>query len=197
MRRTLVTLGMVALVATGVVACDDTPGIMVTPLGFTVAEGLLLLSETDPTVGTVVLASNTGNCKAFQAGAFFSQILLSDFLTFSLQAQDATCCSTDAGFLPLTAGTYTIVTSAVNGAGLYATSTEFETDAQCNYSPTGANSGTVTVQPFNVSAASNATYSVVFGLDEFNGGFGLSTCVVPADAGQLDAGTCLIPGTLL
>ncbi len=198
MRRTLVTLGVLALVSTGVVACDDSPGITVAPLGFTIAEGLLLLQDNDPTLGTVVFASNAGNCQAFQAGAAFHQILLSDFLTFNLQSQDATCCS-NGGFLPLTAGTYNVETGFNPGAGLFATSTEIETDAECNFTPTGANSGTIVVQPFSTDAGgtSNGSFSVVFGIDEFNGGFGLTTCIIPADAGSLDAGTCLIPGKLL
>jgi hypothetical protein len=197
MRRTLGMLGMLAVVSAGVVACDDTQGITTIPLGFTIAEGLLLVTASDPTAGTVVFAANAGNCPAFQAGAQFNQILLSDFLTFGLAVQDGS-----GNALPLTAGTYNISPPPLPaGAGLFSFSTEYETTAECAYSPTGANSGTITVQPFDPSAngGSNGSFSVVFGYDQFNGGFGLSTCVLPTPVPVLGADggpTCLYPGTL-
>ncbi len=202
MRRTLVTLGMLALASWGAVGCGDTAGITNVQLGFTIAEGLLLLSDTDPTLGTVVFASNPRNCKAFQAGATFNQILLSDFLTFTLQAQDTNTHVTNGqliGALPLTAGTYNIEMGYTQGPGLFATSIELETDPLCNFSETGANSGTVTVQPFNpdAGASSTASATVVFGLNQFMPAFPLTTCILPSDAGTLDAGSCLVPGTLI
>jgi hypothetical protein len=195
MRSALLGLGMLALSSVGVVACSDAPSITTTPLGYTIQEGLMVLSENDPTIGTVIFAANTGNCKLFQAGATPTQILLSDFLTFSLGVQDS-----NQGSLPLTSGTYNIIIPPLpTAAGLYATSTEYETDAECDYSPTGANSGTITLQPFDPDAGSgsNASFAVVFGYDQFVGGYGLTTCVIPAGTPALDAGTCLLPGTLL
>ncbi|MGO8971423.1 MAG: hypothetical protein ACLQDQ_17850 [Myxococcaceae bacterium] len=195
MRRTLGTVATLALLSVGVISCG-TQGITNTQLGFEITEGLLLLSAADTTEGTVVLASNSGNCPAFQAGAGFTQILSSDFLTFYLASL-----SPELGLLPLTAGSYTINMPSANGpqdAGLYATSVEYETDVACDFTATGGNSGTITVQPFplDAGAASVATYSVVFGNDQFTGSYPLVTCVIPATAPPiLDGGVaCLAPG---
>jgi len=194
MRRTLGTVGALALLTGGVVACSS-QSISDAQLGFNVVESLLLVSDSDPTVGTVVLGSTRGNCPLFQEGASFVQIGSSAFLTFALEALQP---DFDAG--PLTAGTYTIIIPGPTlppDAGLYATSTEYETTDVCAYSPTGANSGTLTIQPFTRDAGGDsvATYTVVFGLSRFNGTYPLATCVIPASAPAfLDAGTCLLPG---
>lgn len=191
MRSVLLSLGMLTLVSLGVSACDDTPSVSTVPLGWTIQEGLLVLLDGDPTTGSVIFAANPGNCQLFQQGATPIQIRFSDFLTFNLGAQDANDDS-----LPLTAGTYNIFTTQLpTAAGLYATSTEYETDAECNYTPTGANSGTITVDPFapDAGTGSNGNFSVVFGTDQFVGGYGLTTCVVGAHTPVLDAGTCLLP----
>jgi len=135
------------------------------------------------------LASTQDNCPAFQAGLGFNQVSSSDFLTFALQINSAD------GYLPLTEGTYTIVMAAPSSAGLYSTSTEYETGPGCSVAITGANSGTVTVQPFSTDGGtSTVNYQVVFGLSRFSGGYPLIDCVIPADATQADAGTCLPPG---
>jgi hypothetical protein len=191
MRSVLLSLGMLTLVSVGVSACDDTPGIMTVPLGWSIQEGLLVLLEGDPTTGSVIYAANPGNCQLFQQGASPIQIRFSDFLVFNLGAQGSTDDS-----LPLTAGTYNIfMTTLPTAAGLYAQSTEFETDAECDYTPTGANSGTITVDPFvpDAGSGSNASFSVVFGTDQFVGGYGLTTCVIGAQTPVLDGGTCLLP----
>ncbi|MGO9831393.1 MAG: hypothetical protein ACLPJH_14740 [Myxococcaceae bacterium] len=195
MRRTLGMAVTLVLLGVVVVSCGSQT-ITNTPLGFEITEGLLLLSAADPTEGTVVLASNSGNCPAFQAGAGFTQILSSDFLTFALESL-----SPQLGLLPLSAGTYTINIPSGTGpqdAGLYATSTEYETDEACDFTATGGNSGTIGVQPFplDAGAGSVATYSVVFGNDLFTGSYPLVTCVIPASAPPiLDGGVaCLVPG---
>ena len=195
MRRTLGTLGallVLGLASAGAVACDSSPGIMDTTLGFTINEGLLVLLEGDSTLGKVVLASNTGNCTLFQTGAGPNQIFLSDFLTFDLEAVSVN------GLLPLTAGTYTILGpgQAPTTPGLYADSIEIETNAACGPTNTGANSGSLTLQPFSPDAGgvSDVSYSVVFGYNRFSGAYPVLSCIVPATATIPDAGTCLIPG---
>jgi hypothetical protein len=199
MGRTLGTLGALALTlaCAGLAACGNGEGVTLTPLGFTIVEGLLVTNENDATAAQVILASNPGNCPFFQTGVGPWQIAESDFLTFTLQAQDAHT-TAGGGFLPLTAGTYNIVMQFTAGAGLFASSTEYETDGNCNYPATGANSGTLTIDPFNsdAGATSGSSYSVVFGLNEFEGSFALTTCVVPATA-VYDAGTCATPTEVL
>ena len=193
MRRMLGLLVVPALVSLGVVACDESPQITDTPLGFTISEGLLILLDGDPTLGSVILSSSTGNCKSFQMGLNPQNILLSDFLTFNLQVQDP-----DGGYLPIAEGVYTIVEAAQPGSGNYAACVEYETSASCAYSPTGANSGTLTLQPFapDDGGTSDVTYSVVFGYSRFSGAYNLTTCRVPADVTEPDAGTCAPPGAI-
>ena len=194
MRRTLAPLLGLGLVGVVGISCGQSEGIITVPLGFSITEGLLELSEADPTVGTVILAEYNGNCPAFQAGLDFTQIASSDFLTFNLQINGPDGGYEDGGYLPLTAGTYEIVMSSPATAGMYAASVEYETQNGCaSGSITGANSGTVTVDPFNHSGASDVTWSVVFGLNRFVGSYALQTCVVPAGVGT-DAGVCLPPG---
>lgn len=193
MRRTLGAVGALALLAVGVVACSS-PSVSDAQLGFTVTEGLLLVSAADPTVGTVILSSTAGNCRAFQEGAAFSQIVPSDFLTFALESL-----APDLSLLPLSAGTYAIEIPSPTGpldAGLYAASTEYETTSCDTLSATGANSGDLTLDPFNTDggAGSTATFTVIFGYNRFRGAYPLTTCVVPVDGGTIDAGACLPPG---
>lgn len=191
MGRTLGLLGVLSVVSAAVIACNQSPSITNTTLGFNIAESLLVVLEGDPTLGTVILSSTAGNCSSYQAGLNPDNILSSDFLTFSLQVQDSV-----GGYLPLTAGTYNIVMAAQPGAGNYASSTEYETNIGCRTTATGANSGTVTVQPFNPDAGATSVvqYSVVFGYDRFIGAYSLSTCLVPSTAKAPDAGTCIPPG---
>jgi hypothetical protein len=179
------------LVGAGLVACDQTPQVTDVPLGFNITEGLLVLSDADPTLGTVILSSTAGNCPSFQAGMNPQNIALSDMLTFNLQVQNAV-----GSYLPLTAGTYDIVMSVQPGAGNYASCTEFETTHVCVATPTGGNSGTVTLQSFSPDAggASLVEYVVVFGYSRFSGGYALTTCLVPSTAMAPDAGTCVLPG---
>jgi hypothetical protein len=194
MRRTLWTVGALALFAVAVAACSS-PSISDSQLGFNIVESLLLVSASDNTVGTVVLGSTAGNCPLFQEGADFLQIGSTDFLTFQMESLAPDLLT----YLPLTAGTYTILMPSATGpqdAGLYAAVVEYETNDVCANSSTGGNSGTLTIQPFAPdSGPSLASYTVVFGLQRFNGSYPLATCVIPASAPpQLDAGTCLFPG---
>lgn len=195
MRRTLGTMVVALLLGAGVFACSN-PSVQDVPLGFVVTEGLLLLGQTDTTVGTVVLSSTAGNCRAFQAGANFEQIAGSDFLTFQLESL-----APDLSLLPLGPGDYTILIPSVTGpqdAGLYAASVEYETNLGCDQSiVTGANSGTLTLNPFAVDAGgtSDVTFTAIFGYNRIKGAYSLNTCIIPGDAGSaLDAGTCLLPG---
>jgi hypothetical protein len=197
MRGTLVAVASLALAGLGVGACssDATGPIQITPLGFDIVEALLLVDDSDATVGHVLLESTAGNCHAFQQGVAPSQILENDVLDFTLQAQDANTTAT-GGFLPLTAGTYNIVMQFTAGAGLFAAVQEYEANGGCGVSPTGANSGSIDVNPFNPDAGGTSTvsYSAVFGLNEFTGNFALTTCVVPGSP-PYDAGTCIPPGS--
>ncbi len=193
MRRTLWTVGALALFAVAVAACSS-PTVSDSQLGFNIVESLLLVSASDNTLGTVVLGSTAGNCPLFQEGADFLQIGSTDFLTFFLEALQPPDTA-----LPLTAGTYTIIMPGATNpadAGLYAAVVEYETNDTCANSSTGGNSGTLTIQPFAPdSGPSLASYTVVFGLQRFNGSYPLTTCVIPANApSALDAGTCLFPG---
>jgi len=193
MRRTLGTVGALALMTAGVVACGS-PSISDANLGFTIVEGLLLVDPAVPEAAQVILASTSGNCHVLQQGAVVTQIGGTDFLTFELESLDS-----QLNLLPIDAGSYTITLPSATGptsAGLYALSVEYETDLACNASQTGAASGTVTVEPFhaNPGGTSDVTYSVVFGYSRFKGSYPLSTCVTSIDAGDtLDAGTCLPP----
>ncbi len=191
MRRTLGAVGMAALLGVGVIACGQSSALTNVPLGFDVAEGLLLVSSTTNTEATVVLASAAGLCPEFQKGVDFVQFGGADFLVF-----DLTVLGPYGGALPLTAGTYTIVIPSLiptNTQGLYAAAYEYETDDACNYSPTGANSGTVTVQPFSsdAGATSQATFTVVFGTAQITQSNSLTTCVLPG-VPEPDAGTCIV-----
>jgi hypothetical protein len=188
MRGTL--LGVLTLVSVGVFACGSS-GVTTVPLGFTIVEGLIELQENDPTIGAIILSSTGGNCPAFQRGLSVRNILLTDALVTAIQVQDILP-DGGVGFLPLTAGTYTIEQGLVHSAGLYAATVEFETNAACAVTPTGANSGSVTLQPFNPTpaGASTVSYDFVFGFDEFTGAFPLKTCIIPASATTPDAGTC-------
>jgi hypothetical protein len=188
MRGTL--LGVLTLVSVGVFACGSS-GVTNIPLGFPIVEGLLELQASDPTTGAIILSSTGGNCPAFQRGLSVRNILLTDALVTAIQVQDILP-DAGVGFLPLTAGTYTIEQGLVDSAGLYAFTVEYETTATCAVTPTGANSGSVTLQPFNPSAGGTSTvsYSFVFGFDEFTGAVPLNTCIIPASATIPDAGTC-------
>jgi hypothetical protein len=194
MRRTLGLLGVLGLASVGVVACNETPGISNVQLGFTIVEGILEVQEGDPTTGAIILSSTGGNCPAYQRGLSVRNILLTDALVTAIQNQTILP-DGGVGFLPLTAGTYNIEEGLVDSAGLYAATKEFETTGNCAVTPTGANSGTVTLQPFNPSSGgiSTVSYSFVFGLDQFTGAAPLNTCIIPADATGPDAGTCELP----
>jgi hypothetical protein len=191
MRRTLGLCGVLGLVSAGVFACNSSPQIHDVPLGFNIVEGLLNVSSADPRLGSVILSSTGGNCRSYQQGLNAYNIALTDVLVFNLGVQDAT-----GGFLPLTAGTYNVEMAYVPTAGNYAFATEYEMDAVCDVTPTGANSGTITLQPFNTDAggASTVSYSLVFGYDRFTGAFPLTTCLIPASATVPDAGACYLPG---
>jgi hypothetical protein len=192
MRRMLAVLAVLAVVTAGVIGCSSTPQITDTALGFAIVEGLLILKEDDATLGTALVSSTGGNCSSFQQGLNPANILGTDFLTFNLQVQDPV-----GAYLPLTAGTYTIVMAPQPGAGNFAGSIEYETMGDCALTATGGNSGTVTVQPFAVDAGatSTVTYSVVFAYSRFKGSYPLTTCVVPATATAPDAGVCVLPGS--
>ncbi len=187
MRRTVALLGVLGLVTIG---CNDAAQIQDVPLGFTIVEGLLNVSAKDPTLGSVILSSTGGNCPSYQRGLNVTNILLTDVLVFNLGVQDAA-----GNFLPLTGGTYNVEMHYVAQAGNYALATEYEMDAVCDVTPTGANSGTITIQPFDIDAGatSTVTYSLVFGYDRFTGASPLITCVIPESASVPDAGTCELP----
>jgi hypothetical protein len=192
MRRTLGLCGVLGVVCAAFFACDSGPSISDTQLGFTIVEGILQVQEDDPTTAAIVLSSTGGNCSTYQLGASVRNILLTDALVFVLQAGGT---SSDGGYNPVTAGTYNVETGFVPDAGNIALVTEYETTAICQVTPTGANSGTITVQPYNPDAGGNSTvtYSIVFGYDRFNGAVPLSTCVIPASVKPPDAGTCFLP----
>jgi hypothetical protein len=192
MRRTLGLLWVLGAVGVGVVACGGSPQFQVVPLGFTIAESLINISATDPRLASVILTSTSGNCPLYQQGLNVTNLLLTDALVFSLQVQDAS-----GGYLPVAGGTYNVEMAYVPGAGNYAFVAETETTPDCTSTPTGANSGTVTLQPFNPDAGgtSDVSYSIVFGYDQFNGAFPLTTCLIPATATVPDAGTCSLPGS--
>ena len=191
MRRTLGLFGVLGLTCAGVFACDASPSISDTQLGFTIVEGVLQVQENDPTTASIVLSSTAGNCPTYQLGASVRNILLTDALVFVLQAAGT---SSDGGYNPVTAGTYNVEMGFVADAGNIALVTEYETTAICQVTPTGANSGTITVQPYNPGAGGNSTvsYSIVFGYSRFNGASPLSTCVIPASVTPPDAG-CFLP----
>jgi hypothetical protein len=189
MRRSLGLLGVIGLVGFGVFACDQGPQVQTVPLGFTIVEGLINISQTDPTLASVILSSTAGNCPAYQTGLNVTNISQTDSLVFSLQVQDG-----DGGFLPIVAGDYTVEMNAIPDAGTYAFVTEYETSIICQVTPTGSNSGTVTLNPFDPGHASDVSYSVVFGYDQFVGQFPLTTCLIPPTATVPDAGVCYLPG---
>jgi hypothetical protein len=191
MRRTLGLLGALGLVSAGVFACDQSTQIQTVPLGFTIGEGLLEVQENDPTTGAVILSSTSGNCSTYQQGFGVKNILGTQALVFTLQVQDNA-----GGYLPLTAGTYNVEMGYNAGAGNFALATEIQTTLICSATQTGANSGTVTVQPFNpdAGATSVVSYTIVFGNSQFVGSFPLNTCIIPATAPEPDAGACNLPG---
>lgn len=192
MRGTLgLLLGALTLVGVGVVACGATLQVTDVPLGFDINEGLLVLSASDPTLGTVILSDTAGNCPSFQMGLNPQNIAGTQMLTFSLQVQDVV-----GAYLPLTAGNYNIVMSAQPGAGNYASCTEYQTSLTCVSTPTGGNNGTLTLQPFAPDAGGGSVvqYAVVFGYSRFSGAFPLTTCLVPSTATVPDAGVCVLPG---
>ena len=189
--KILATLGALALL--GSASCSPAPTITDATLGFTIVEGLLLLDSSRPTIGTVVLAGTGGTCILLQKGYSFTQIASSDFLTFYLESVGP-----NLGFLPLTAGTYAVQIPSDTGAtsaGMYAAANEWETDGACNEIPTGANSGSVTIEPFSLDAgeSSSVNYTVVFGTARFTGAYGLTTCIQPAGTQAVDAGSCTPP----
>jgi hypothetical protein len=190
MRRSVGLLGVLGLVGVALVACNSSPQIQNVPLGFTIVEGLLNISEADPSLASVILSSTAGNCPAYQTGLSVTNISQTDSLVFSLNVQDG-----DGGFLPVTGGTYSVVMSYVAGAGLYTAVTEYETSFTCTATPTGFNSGTMTLQPFNPDAGgtSDVSYSIVFVYDQFTGAFPLTTCIIPPTAVVPDAGACYLP----
>lgn len=193
MRRTLGMLGALVVVGAVVGACDATPGIQNIPLGFTIIEGLLEVQAGNPYVAAVVLSSTAGNCPNYQKGYTPTNIALTDSFFMLVQVQDG-----DGGFLPVTAGDYSIEMSVPAAAGSFGFVTEFETTAICQLTPTGANSGTITLAsvPFDAGASSTVTYSMVYGYDEFTGSFPLTTCVIPnpTPTPAADAGYCFLPG---
>ena len=193
MRRTVGTAGALVLLGVGIISCGASTSITDATFGWTAAEGLMLLSASDPTVGTVVLASNMGNCGYLQAGVDVTQIANTDFLTFQLESVGP-----NLGFLPLSAGTYTITIPNGTGAtqaGLYGISTEYETGGNCSYTPTGANSGTLLLDPFNHDGGTSvANWTLIFGSNRFEGSNNLTACIVPANTPPADAGTCKPPG---
>jgi hypothetical protein len=192
MRRTLGLFGVLGLTCAGVFACDSSPSISDAQLGFTIVEGILQVQENDPTAAAIILSSTGGNCPTYQLGASVRNILLTDALVFVLQTAGT---SSDGGYNPITAGTYNVEMGFVADAGNLALVTEYETTPICQVTPTGANSGTVTVDSYNPAAGGNSTvsYSIVFGYTRFTGASPLSTCVIPASATPPDAGTCFLP----
>jgi len=193
MRGTLGLLAVLALGSLGVFACGST-GVTEVQLGFNIVEGILEIPENDPTTGTIILSNTGGNCPAYQRGLSVRNILLTDALVTAVQVQNILP-DGGVGFLPLTEGTYTIEQGLIESAGQYAFTVEYETSARCVVTPTGANGGTVTLDPFNpaAGATSTLTYSFIFGLDEFSGAYPLSTCIIPSTAAIPDAGTCELP----
>lgn len=188
MRRSLGLLGVLGLVGVAMVACSQSPQLQTIPLGFTIVEGLINISETDPSLASVILSSTGGNCPAYQTGLSVTNISQTDSLVFSLQVQNG-----DGGFLPVTGGSYAVEMSYVPAAGNYAFVTEYETSIICQSTPTGSNSGTVTLDPFDPGHGSDVSYTIVFGYDQFVGAFPLATCLIPPTATVPDAGACYLP----
>ena|SRR5208283_5720271 len=194
MRRTVGTAGALALLMVGIAACGSDQSIIDSQFGWTVSEGLLLVTESDPTVGTVLLASTVGNCDYLSQGIPWTDIASTAFLAFQLESVGPTL-----GFLPLSAGTYTITVPSSTGAtqpGLYGIANEYETGGDCTFTPTGANSGTLTLNPFVPDGGvSAANWTLIFGVNRFQGANDLTTCTVPATTPPgFDAGTCVPPG---
>lgn len=185
-------LGLLAALALGAFACDGTPGIQNVPLGITLVEGLLEVSAGDPTLGAVILETTSGNCPTYQKGLGPDNISNNAAFFMTIQLQDG-----DGGFLPLTAGSYTIETGYIPSSGGYAFVTEYETTVICQVTPTGSNSGTITLDslPRDAGATSVVTYDMVYGYDEFTGSFPLNTCVIPdpIPTPDPDAGYCYFP----
>jgi hypothetical protein len=190
MRRSVSLLGVLGLVGVGVFACDQSPQIQTVPLGFTIVEGLLNTSQTDPTLASVILTSTAGNCPSYQLGLNVTNIAQTAALVFHLEVHDG-----DGGFLPVTGGQYTVETNFTTAAGNFSYVTETETSLICGSTPTGSNSGTVTLDPFHPDAGetSDVSYSIVFGYNQFVGAFPLTTCLIPPTATVPDAGACYLP----
>ena len=161
-------------------------------LSFSIAEGLLVLVDTDPTLGEVVLASGTGNCPYLQQNYSPDQIGNTGFLYFPL-----TLVNTYAQPQPLTTGTYNVIDPSMGydgGAGFYTLALVLQTDSACNYTGVAGTGGSVTVSPFNVDGGtSDVSYNIIVSGNRVTGAYPLISCVLSAGLSPPDAG-CIIPG---
>jgi hypothetical protein len=177
----------------GVVACSS-DSVSNGSLGFSVAESLLVLFPEDPTSGYALLSSGTGTCAALQTGvtvAGDAEIASLGYLLVPLAQVDASNTP-----LPLAATTYTIVDPAnptASPPGAFAVVAAVSTDLSCDPTEDDANSGTVTISPFDTTdgGSSPFNFSAIFDqTTRVTGSYTLSTCLVSLDAG-VPAGTCV------
>ncbi len=195
MRISAPMLGLV-LGALGFVACSSTTVTNGT-LNFTVAESILVLEPDNPTIGYVVLSQGTGLCPALQSGLTIIPPQIGDYeyLFILLGVLDAS-----ANLLPLTAGSYTIISptdpnAPFNPPGLLANAAGVQADSSCaTDGATYASSGTATVSPFASTdgGSSGLNYSAVFNNTQITGQYTLTTCLVPSTTALADAGSCVL-----
>jgi hypothetical protein len=196
MRRASWILGMLAAASAALFACstDITPG----TLGFTVAEGLLVLYPEDSTAGYALLSSGTGTCASLQAGNTVvpaADVAGLSYLYMPLGNFDA-----NSNLLTLSAGTYNVAdpNGTFSVPSLVAYAAAIQTDDACDPVEQDATSGTVTVSPFDTAdgGSSSLTFSAVFGTTQVSGSYPLTTCLVTLDAGigNDTCVQCIFPG---
>jgi hypothetical protein len=197
MRSVWWMLGMLAVTSAGLSACSS-DSIANGTLGFTVAESLLVLYPEDPTFGVALLSEGTGTCAALQSGvtmgitpsAGAAEVAGLEYLYIPIEQVDV-----NNNALPLAAATYTVFDPTVGTSppGFFALVAAIVTDDACDPIEEDANSGTLTISPFDTTdgGSSSLNYSAVFGgTTQVSGTYTLTTCLVSLDAG-VAPGTCV------
>ncbi len=186
------TLGLFALASAGLFACSSgtTPS---GSLSFQVAESLLVLDPNDPAYAYALLSNGTGNCAALQAGVQLEQIGGTNY-----NYLDVDFISVDAAgdYAAVTAGSYSMIDpntgTTPSFPALFGYSSVVSSDPSCNPSGDNAQSGTVTLSPFNSAdgGLSTMSYSAVYDGTQLSGTSTLPTCLIDS---TLDAGatTCI------